>query len=60
MAKSLQDTELDKLIQAWLLDHGVNLNDVRSYEFTKTAGDLPMLRVSFFYQEKPASAGDQE
>lgn len=60
MAKTLRDTGLDKLIQAWLLDHDVNLNDVRSYEFIKTAGDLPMLRVTFFYQEKPAPAGDQE
>ncbi len=45
-------TPTDQLVKAWLIEHGIDPEDVRAYQIIRGVDDLPTIILTMHYSEE--------
>jgi hypothetical protein len=54
------DSVIDIAVQQHLESQGIDTCNVRGYELVKRVGDVPIIKIEMYFNDEPATAGDQE
>jgi hypothetical protein len=49
----------DDVVHAWLAREGIDQNKVRGYTISRHDGELSMITLAMYFDDKPAEAGEE-